>query len=630
MVGTFTVDRQRSATLMALAPVGTLALFALVAFSFICLALSFAQHDFSVALVAQHSNTDLPLAYRLAATWGSHEGSILLWVLMLTGWSAAVVFFSSSLDSVLRIRVLSVLAWLSVGFILFTLFTSNPFSRMFPAPLEGKDLNPLLQDPGMVFHPPLLYMGYVGFAVAFAFAVAGLIGGRFDAAWARWARPWTTVAWSFLTLGICLGSFWAYYELGWGGWWFWDPVENASFMPWLIGTALIHSLAVTEKRGAFRSWTILLAILAFSLSLLGTFLVRSGVITSVHAFATDPTRGVFILAFLAVIIGGSLTLFAFRASKIQGGPVFAMLSRESMLLANNVLMVVAACAVLLGTLYPLVIDTLGGGKISVGPPYFDAVFYPLMAPAMFLMGIGPLTRWKQSEIPTLAKRLQWAAGVSIVVALLMPLTMTGFQWKTSLGLLFGFWIIASTLTGLIGTRLSAQPAHFWGMIVAHIGIGLFVLGITLVKSYENDIQQAMSPGQTVKLNDEYEVKFVGLEQIKGPNFDALQGKFELMSKSSNNIEVLLPQKRVYRAGSQTMTEAAINRSLARDVYISMGEPLNAKELQGAWAVRVYLKPFVNWIWIGCVFMGIGGFIAVADKRYRRLKTVVTQSPHATA
>jgi cytochrome c-type biogenesis protein CcmF len=599
MAGTFTADRRRSATLMALAPVGTLALFALVAFSFVCLALSFAQHDFSVALVAQHSNTDLPLAYRLAATWGSHEGSILLWILMLTGWSAAVVFFSNSLDPILRIRVLSVLAWLSVGFILFTLFTSNPFSRMFPAPLEGKDLNPLLQ-------------------------------GRFDAAWARWARPWTTIAWSFLTLGICLGSFWAYYELGWGGWWFWDPVENASFMPWLVGTALIHSLAVTEKRGAFRSWTILLAILAFSLSLLGTFLVRSGVITSVHAFATDPTRGVFILAFLAIVIGGSLTLFAFRASKIQGGPVFSMLSRESMLLANNVLMVVAACTVLLGTLYPLVIDTLGGGKISVGPPYFDAVFYPLMAPAMFLMGIGPLTRWKQSELPSLANRLKWAAGVSVMVALLLPLTMTGFQWKTSLGLLFGFWIIASTLTGLQGSRLNAQPAHFWGMIFAHIGIGLFVLGVTLVKSYENDIQQSLSPGQTVKLNDEYEVKFVGLEQFRGPNFDALQGKFELLSKSSNKTVLLTPQKRVYRAGSQTMTEAAIDRSLARDVYVSMGEPLNAKDLQGAWSVRVYLKPFVNWIWIGCVFMGIGGFIAVADKRYRRLKTASTLSAHATA
>jgi cytochrome c-type biogenesis protein CcmF len=621
MIGSFTADRRRAATLMALAPVGTLAIFSLVLFSFTCLALSFAQHDFTVALVAQHSNSALPLPYRIAATWGSHEGSILLWILMLSGWSTAVVLFSQSLEPTLRIRVLSVLASLTFGFLLFTLFTSNPFSRMFPSPADGRDLNPLLQDPGMVFHPPLLYMGYVGFAVAFAFAVAGLIGGRFDAAWARWARPWTTVAWSFLTLGICLGSFWAYYELGWGGWWFWDPVENASFMPWLVGTALIHSLAVTEKRGAFRSWTILLAILAFSLSLLGTFLVRSGVLTSVHAFATDPTRGVFILAFLVVVIGGSLTLFAFRANKIQGGPTFAALSRESMLLANNVLMVVAACAVLLGTLYPLIIDTLGMGKISVGPPYFDAVFYPLMAPAMFLMGIGPLTRWKQSELPALATRLKWAAGIAVVAALLLPLTLTGFQWMTSLGLLFGFWIIGSTLTGLQGTRLSAQPAHFWGMICAHIGIGLFVLGVTMVKSYENDVQQVLAPGQTLKVNDQYEVKFVGVEAVKGPNFDALQGTFELVNKSNAGAAatVLLPQKRNYRAGNQTMTEAAIDRSLSRDIYISMGEPMNPKDVQGSWAVRVYLKPFVNWVWIGCVFMGLGGFIAVADKRYRRLK-----------
>jgi cytochrome c-type biogenesis protein CcmF len=632
MVGTYSRNSQRAASLMALAPVGTLALFLLVALSFGCLALSFAQHDFSIALVAQHSNSALPLAYRLAATWGSHEGSILLWVLMLTGWSAAVVLFSQSLEHRLRIRVLCVLAALSFGFLLFTLFTSNPFSRVFPAPVDGKDLNPLLQDPGMVFHPPLLYMGYVGYAVAFAFAVAGLIGGRFDAAWARWARPWTTIAWSFLTLGICLGSFWAYYELGWGGWWFWDPVENASFMPWLVGTALIHSLAVTEKRGTFRSWTILLAILAFSLSLLGTFLVRSGVITSVHAFATDPTRGVFILAFLAVVIGGSLTLFAFRAAKIQGGPTFAILSRESMLLANNVLMVVAAAAVLLGTLYPLIIDTLGLGKISVGPPYFDAVFYPLMAPAMFLMGIGPLTRWKQTELPSLTLRLKWAAGIAVLSALILPLTFDGFQWMTSLGLLFGFWILASTATGLFGTRLSAQPLHFWGMITAHVGVGLFVIGITLVKSYENDIQQLVSPGQTVKLSERYSVKFNGVESYKGPNFDALQGKFELLDTNATGSEaiILLPQKRNYRAGNQVMTEAAISRSLTRDIYISMGEPGDAKNIGGAWAVRVYLKPFVNWIWIGCVFMGLGGFIAVADKRYRRLKQSSGASAHAPA
>jgi cytochrome c-type biogenesis protein CcmF len=629
MVGSFVEDRNKSATLMALAPVGTFGLFLLVTLSFVCLALSFAQHDFSVALVAQHSNSALPLAYRVAATWGSHEGSILLWVFMLTGWSAAVVMFSQSLEPKLRIRVLSVLAALSFGFLLFTLFTSNPFSRMFPVPADGKDLNPLLQDPGMVFHPPLLYMGYVGFAVAFAFAVAGLIGGRFDAAWARWARPWTTVAWSFLTLGICLGSFWAYYELGWGGWWFWDPVENASFMPWLVGTALIHSLAVTEKRGAFRSWTILLAILAFSLSLLGTFLVRSGVITSVHAFATDPTRGVFILAFLALVIGGSLSLFAFRASKIQGGPSFAPFSRESMLLANNVLMVVAAAAVLLGTLYPLVIDTLGLGKISVGPPYFDAVFYPLMAPAMFLMGIGPLTRWKQTELPALAIRLKWAAGIAVVAALCLPLTFSGFKWATSLGLLFGFWIIASTATGLFGNRLSAQPLHFWGMILAHVGIGLFVLGVTLVKSYENDVQQLIAPGQSIKLNDTYSVKFLGIENYKGPNFDALQGRFEL-SQSDGTTVILTPQKRNYRANNQVMTEASIDRSLTRDIYVSMGEPANANDIAGAWAVRVYLKPFVNWIWIGCVFMGLGGFVAVADKRYRRLKQKNVDSAHALA
>ncbi len=633
MVGSFTKQAKHRITLMALAPAGTLVLFALVLFSFICLALSFAQHDFSIALVAQHFNSALPLHYRLAATWGSHEGSILLWVLMLTGWSAAVVFFSSSLESVLRIRVLSVLATLSVGFLAFTLFTSNPFDRIFPAPLDGKDLNPLLQDPGMVFHPPLLYMGYVGFAVAFAFAVAGLIGGRFDAAWARWARPWTTVAWSFLTLGICLGSFWAYYELGWGGWWFWDPVENASFMPWLVGTALIHSLAVTEKRGAFRSWTILLAILAFSLSLLGTFLVRSGVITSVHAFATDPTRGVFILAFLAIVIGGSLSLFALRASRITGGPSFATLSRESMLLANNVLMVVAAAAVLLGTLYPLIVDTLGMGKLSVGPPYFDAVFYPLMAPAMFLMGIGPLTRWKQSEVIPLAKRLKWAAGISIVIALLLPFTLKGFNALTSLGLLFGFWIIASTLTGLFGQKLSTQPLHFWGMICAHVGIGLFVLGVTLVKSYENDQQQILAPGEKLSLNDRYEVRFNKVDQIKGPNYDALQGKFDLIDKRTDQVVGnLQPQKRVYRAGSQVMTEAALDRGLSRDVYISMGEPADRNNVLGAWAVRVYLKPFVNWIWIGCVVMGIGGFIAVADKRYRRIKarTSSVGSAHAAA
>jgi cytochrome c-type biogenesis protein CcmF len=474
----------------------------------------------------------------------------------------------------------------------------------------------------MVFHPPLLYMGYVGFAVAFAFAVAGLLEGRFDAAWARWARPWTTVAWCFLTLGIALGSFWAYYELGWGGWWFWDPVENASFMPWLVGTALVHSLAVTEKRGAFRSWTVLLAILAFSLSLLGTFLVRSGVLTSVHAFATDPARGVFILAFLAVVIGGTLTLFAWRAPTIGTGPGFSAVSRESMLLANNILLVVAMAAVLLGTLYPLVLDTLGMGKISVGPPYFDSVFYPLMAPALFLMGVGPIARWRKAELPAMAHRLKWALAVAVVAALLLPLTVGGFRPLTSLGMLFGFWIIASSATILADSLRGADgrialsrarllSSSIWGMYLAHIGIAAFVLGVTMVKSYESELDSKMEVGQTIELGG-YKVKLDSLAQVRGPNYDAMRGQFTI-TRGDSQIAVLRPEKRIYRASGQPMTEAAIARSLLRDVYVSMGEPLS----DTAWAVRVHIKPFVNWIWLGCVMMACGGFLAALDRRYRR-------------
>ena len=424
------------ARLMAVAQPAALMLMLLAVLAFVALALLFVGNDFSVALVATHSNLHLPLHYRVAATWGSHEGSMLLWVLILSCWTGAVAVFSNSLPKLLRARILATMGLVGVGFLLFLLFTSNPFERLVPPPADGRDLNPLLQDAGMVFHPPLLYMGYVGLSVAFAFAVAGLIGGRFDAAWARWARPWTTVAWCFLTLGIALGSFWAYYELGWGGWWFWDPVENASFMPWLIATALIHSLSVAEKRGTFKSWTVLLAILGFSLSLLGTFLVRSGVLTSVHAFATDPARGVFILIFLAIVVGGSLLLFAWRAPAIGNGPGFSPVSRESLLLANNVLLTVATAAVLLGTLYPLVLDTLDMGKISVGPPYFDSVFYPLMAPALFLMGVGPLARWKKAELPELVARLRWALAATVIAALLLPLTVDGFRPMTSVGLMF--------------------------------------------------------------------------------------------------------------------------------------------------------------------------------------------------
>ena len=487
----------------------------------------------------------------------------------------------------------------------------------------------------MVFHPPLLYMGYVGFAVAFAFAIAGLLEGRFDAAWARWARPWTTVAWSFLTLGICLGSFWAYYELGWGGWWFWDPVENASFMPWLAGTALIHSLSVTEKRGAFRSWTVLLAILAFSLSLLGTFLVRSGVLTSVHAFATDPARGVFILIFLAIVIGGSLSLFAWRAPSIGTGPGFGAVSRESMLLANNILLIVAMAAVLLGTLYPLAMDTLGLGKISVGPPYFESVFFPLMAPALFLLGIGPIARWRKAELPQIAHRLKWAMAVAVVVALLLPLTIDGFRPLTSLGLLLSCWIVASAVTvvldGLRGadgrvalSRMRLMSPSLWGMHLAHVGVAAFVFGVTMVNSYETEIDGRVEVGQAITV-DGYSVRLDRLTDVKGPNYDAVRGVFTL-SHNGQVLSVLHPEKRLYRSNGQPMTEAAIDRSLARDVYVSMGEPLGGN----AWAVRVHVKPWVNWIWLGCVLMGAGGILAASDRRYRRAARADVASRAAVA
>jgi cytochrome c-type biogenesis protein CcmF len=615
---------RRDARLMAVAPTASIGIFALVLFSFGCLIAAFVQNDFTVELVAKHSNLALPFWYRVAASWGSHEGSILLWVLTLSGWTAAVAMLSSQLPDSLRARVLGVMGLVGFGFMLFVLFTSNPFVRLVPAAGDGRDLNPLLQDPGMVFHPPLLYMGYVGFAVAFAFAVAGLLEGRFDAAWARWARPWTTAAWAFLTLGIALGSFWAYYELGWGGWWFWDPVENASFMPWLAGTALIHSLAVTEKRGAFRSWTVLLAIMVFSLSLLGTFLVRSGVLTSVHAFATDPTRGVFILAFLAVVVGGSLTLFAWRAPRIGIGPGFGAVSRESMLLANNVLMIVATAAVLLGTLYPLVLDTLEMGKISVGPPYFEAVFVPLMAPALFLMGIGPIARWRQAELPPMLDRMKWAFALSVIAALLAPLTVDGFRPMTSLGLLFSFWIMSSAavmvldaLRGADGrislSRARLLPRSVWGMHLAHVGVAAFVLGVTLVNSYETELDVRMEVGQTVELDD-YKVRFDSLDEITGPNYDSIRGHFSI-TRDGREIALLHPEKRVYRATRMPMTEAAIDRSLTRDLYVSMGEALSPT----AWAVRVHLKPFVNWIWIGCLMMGGGGALAASDRRYRRAR-----------
>ncbi len=596
--------------------------FLFTALAFGCLIHSFVTNDFSVLNVATNSNSSLPWFYRFAASWGSHEGSMLLWILMLCVWTVGVTLFSRQLPDDMVARVLGVMGLVSTGFVLFILFTSNPFLRVFPAPADGRDLNPLLQDPGMVLHPPMLYMGYVGFSIAFAFAVAALIAGRLDAAWARWSRPWTTAAWCFLTLGIALGSGWAYYELGWGGWWFWDPVENASFMPWLVGTALIHSLAVTEKRGAFRSWTVLLAILAFALSLLGTFLVRSGVLTSVHAFAVDPARGVFILALLVLVIGGSLLLYVWRAPRIGLGGEFEPLSRESMLLANNVVFAAAAGSVLLGTLYPLALDASGLGKISVGPPYFETVFFPLMAPALFLMGVGPLARWKKASLPDLAARLRWAFATSLVAGLLLPFAMGRWSVLVGLGLLLAAWIAASAVVQLYEkvrnaasgtsawTRLRSTPRATYGMLLAHFGVAVFVVGVTLVKGYESEKDVRMEPGDSVELGG-YTFRLIGVRDVRGPNYVAGRARIEV-TRNGRAVTTLYPEKRIYTVQNSPMTEAAIDTGFTRDLYVSLGEAVSAT----AWVVKVQHKPFIDWIWGGCLLMALGGAIAASDRRYR--------------
>ena len=617
--------KRGDAALMAFGRTGALVLFALVAIAFGSLAASFIRSDFSVLNVAQHSFTALPTQYKLAAAWGSHEGSLLLWALMLAGWSAAVALRSRNLPAAMLARVMAVLGLVSVGFILFLLLTSNPFERLVPAAPEGRDLNPLLQDPGMVLHPPLLYMGYVGFSVAFAFSIAALLGGRLDASWARWSRPWTTVAWCFLTMCIALGSWWAYYELGWGGWWFWDPVENASFMPWLVGTALIHSLAVTEKRGTFKSWTVLLAILAFSLSLLGTFLVRSGVLTSVHAFATDPARGVYVLGFLVVVIGGSLALYAARAGKVGGGAGFAPVSRESMLLANNILLVVAMASVLLGTLYPLFLDALNAGKISVGPPYFEAVFAPLMAPLVFLMGVGPVAAWRKATLPDLWTRLKWALAVAVAASLVIPLLLGRWSALVAFGLFLALWVVAATVTVVVqrlsgapqptlAAKLRANSAAWYGMLVAHLGIAVFIIGVTLVKGYEVERDVRLAPGESAEVAG-WTFTFRGVDTRPGPNYQALVGRVDL-SRGGKLVETLHPEKRVYHASGQPMTEAAIDAGWLGDRYVSLGEPVTPDGYAGAWGVRIYVKPFVDWIWGGALLMALGGFLAIADRRYR--------------
>ena len=609
---------------MAVARPAAVGQFALAMLAFGCLATSFLQNDFSVLYVASNSHTELPAAYRFAAVWGGHEGSMLLWLCMLSGWTLAVARFSRQLPPAFVARVLAVMGWLSVGFLLFLLFLSNPFTRLMPPALEGRDLNPLLQDPGMVIHPPMLYMGYVGFSVAFAFAIAALLSGELNAAWARWSRPWTAAAWMFLTLGILLGSAWAYYVLGWGGWWFWDPVENASFMPWLAGTALLHSLAVTEKRGAFRSWSVLLAILAFSLSLLGTFLVRSGVLTSVHAFAVDPGRGLFILAFMVAVVGGSLLLFGWRAPRIGMGGSFALLSRESLLLANNVVLTAAAMSVLLGTLYPLALDVLQGEKISVGPPYFEAVFVPLMAPAIFLMGVGPVARWKNAQVPELARRLRWALAVAGAAAVLWPFTLPAEQraWSpvSTFALLLAGWALGSAGVhawqrlhegaGDWRMRARRQPRGWWGMLLAHAGIGVFIFGATLADGFESKRELSLRVGETVSLAG-YDFRFASIGPVRGPNYDA-QRAIVVVSRAGREVVTLHPEKRSYRAQQMPLTQAAIDVGPTRDLFVALGEPAG----DAAWTMRLHVKPYMAWIWAGCLLMALGGLLAATDRRYR--------------
>jgi cytochrome c-type biogenesis protein CcmF len=607
--------------LMAVARPAAQGQFVFVLIAFACLAWSFLANDFSVLNVARNSFSQLPEVYRFTATWGSHEGSLLLWVLILGFWTTAVSVFSRHLPEDMAARVIGVMGLISVGFLAFLLTTSNPFERLLPAAVDGNDMNPLLQDWGMIIHPPMLYMGYVGFAVAFAFAIAALLSGKMDVAWARWSRPWTTVAWAFLTLGIMLGSWWAYRELGWGGWWFWDPTENASFMPWIAGTALMHSLAVTEKRGAFKAWTVLLALTAFSLSLLGTFLVRSGVLSSVHAFATDPARGAFILGFLAVVIGGTLALYAWRAPKMVTGSGFTWFSRESLLLANNVILMAALGSVLLGTLYPLFIDAMGLGKISVGPPYFNAVFVPLMAPALFLMGIGPLARWKDASLPDIVTRMKWALGVALATGLLLPLTLDGFNAWASLGFFLAAWITLAVLAAFIDRlkhgqggllqKLAGLPRGFWGMQLAHLGMAIGVAGIAVVANYSTERDVRMEVGSYAELAG-YTFTFRGTTEHDGPNYRAARGTLEV-SQDGKPVATLYPEKRLYNASGMAMTEASVHPNIFRDIYVAMGEQLDE---QGAWTVRLFHKPFINWLWFGALFMVVGGFMAASDKRYR--------------
>ncbi|MCH8496880.1 MAG: heme lyase CcmF/NrfE family subunit [Marinobacter sp.] len=598
----------------------TVGTFVFVAIAYYCLTHAFMVDDFSVAYVAHNSNSLLPWYYKFSAVWGGHEGSLLLWILMLTGWALAVAAFSKRMPITMVAQVLSVMGMVIVGFMLFILITSNPFERILPnVPIDGNDLNPLLQDFGLIIHPPLLYMGYVGFSVAFAFAIAALIGGRMDAAWARWSRPWTTSAWAFLSLGIAVGSWWAYYELGWGGWWFWDPVENASLLPWLSGTALMHSLAVTEKRGVFKSWTVLLAICTFALSLLGTFLVRSGVLTSVHAFASDPSRGQFLLALLGITLVSSLVLYAFRAPIVRSRVRYGSLSREIFLLLNNVMLMAAMLLVLVGTIYPLILDYLDMGRLSIGEPFYNLTFSPLAIATGLLLGAGIFSRWKQTDGGWLTRQLLWPAAVSLVVAAVVPVWMGDFNLWAFFGCLAAAWVTFTTVRDLwiksasrhgrlVGMRKLSRS--YWGMVLGHIGVAFTIAGATVVSNYGIERDVRMVPGDSVVVND-VTYTYVSLGQREGPNFIADRAHFEL-SRDGRVFSNLYPEKRTYLVRRDVMTEAAIDAGFFRDLFVALAEPVGGD----AWAVRIQYKPLIRWIWLGSIFMAVGGFLAIADRRYR--------------
>ena len=608
---------------MALARPASVAQLLFIAIAFFALMYAFVVSDFSVANVAQNSNSAMPMLYKVSSTWGNHEGSLILWVLILAVFGVAVAAFGNNLPPALRARVLGVQAWIATGFLAFSLFTSNPFLRLESPPLDGRDLNPLLQDPGLAFHPPFLYLGYVGFSMAFSFAVAALIEGRVDAAWARWVRPWTLAAWSFLTLGIGMGSWWAYYELGWGGFWFWDPVENASFMPWIAGTALLHSAIVSEKRDALKSWTILLAILAFSLSLMGTFIVRSGVLTSVHAFATDPARGAFILAFLVIVVGGSLTLYAVRAPQMKAGGLFAPISREGALVLNNLLLSTACATVFLGTMYPLFLDALGGGKVSVGPPYFNATFGPIMVPLIAVAAIGPLMPWKRADLMGALARLKFALAASVVVALAAWYVATGTAPWAPLGLGLAAWLFAGALIELAERirlfrvpgreswmRARHLPRAAYGMTIAHSGVAMALAGIIASQAWQTEVLKVMAPGETVEVAG-YAFTFRGARELPGPNYTIQRGEF-VVTRGGDAVARLFPEKRFYPVQQMLTTEAAIHTNWVSDLYAVIDEPQDG----GSWSVRIYHNPLVPWIWLGAVVMAVGGFVSLSDRRLR--------------